>query len=53
VVVGLRICFGIPEAAGYCFRALGRDQGRFIEKSFLLAQDRENLVLGDAVEFCS
>ena len=53
VVIGRRICFGVPEAIGDRFRAFGCDQKTFIAESLLLAQDRENLGLGDAVEFCS
>src|SRR6188474_3122253 len=51
-VIGLRICFGVPEAVGNRFQAFGRDQGGFIAETFLLTQDRENLSLADPVEFC-
>ena len=53
MVVGFRICFCIPEAVGDRFRTFGRDQGGFIAEYILLAQDGQNIGLGDAVEFCS
>src|ERR1700752_132295 len=51
--VGLCIFLGVPEAVGDRFRSVGSDKRSLITKSFLLAQDGDNLVLGNSRKLCS